>query len=719
MKSIRKISTLLSMGLAFLLMAALFFLMAAPHLLQLDPIKQNILSRLSDLTGGQIQYQSIRIDYLPRPEVVFRKAALNWPHRFEISLEELRAFPAVLPLLTGQIELSEIVLQQPQIRLRLPKRQSTGPAAAARWPSVEVLHQQVIALASHPLFQKTGLRYRMFDGSLTLIHAVDDSRLRFNKIQAQIQRNDERLALQLQCTSNLWTHLQVNGQIETSGELAAVHLTLKQFQPHQAPAFFLPATLPPVVDSRFDGSARLQLSPRVLQADLHCRRHQLIFRTGAGLAVFRGPGFRGTVTAQPHTTILTVHRMQFEEPSLEVSGTLFQDRRLPEIRLDLSGTGVQVAPLRERLLDVAGHHRSVRHLFRVLTGGHVPLVTIHVRGKSFAELVRIENFTVRGSLVKGRLHIPGIDLDLEAVKGEAAIDKGLLKARELQAQMAQSIGYDGELTLGLQGRNAPFHLNIETLADMQQLVPVLMRVVRNPTFQSELRRVARITGKARGRLAIGDRLSSLAVDARVSFADLQAVYAPLPHPVAITGGAYHLSRNGLSFSNLQAVVGEAQFHNISGDIHWAPTKRIRIAAEEAEVGIADFWRWLNGFPHPYPELNDIEVSSGRARLSNIYIDGPAEDNGNWRYELSVALTDTHLQPMQQSEAIWISQGWFTVRNPGKGTTGITVKPSRIRWADSWMEVAGVGDLDGGFRPPSGNGSHRPEAHPARHVERAL
>ena len=287
MKSIRKISTLLSVGLVFFLMAALFFLMAVPHLLQLDPIKQNILSRLSELTGGQIQYQSIRIDYLPRPEVVFRKAALNWPHRFEISLEELRAFPAVIPLLTGQIELSEIVLQQPQIRLRLPTQQSTGSTAAARWPSVEDLHQHVVKLASHPLFQKTGLRYRLFDGSLTLIYAVDDSRLQFNEIQAQIQRNDERLALQLQCASNLWTHLHVNGQIETSGELAAVQLKLKQFHPHKAPAFFLPANLPPVVGSLFDGAARLQLSPRLLQADLHCRRHQLNFRNGSRQAVFR------------------------------------------------------------------------------------------------------------------------------------------------------------------------------------------------------------------------------------------------------------------------------------------------------------------------------------------------------------------------------------------------------------------------------------------------
>jgi len=688
MKTIRKISALLALGLASLAILVLVFLAAFPHLVSLKPIKRSILLRLSSLAGGQIHYQSIRIEYLPRPELVFQRASLTLPDRLGITSEEIRVLPAVIPLLQGRVELRAIDLRHPRMEVSLPAQVSGETAAAIGMPAPAAVYRDLMAWTSHPLFQKAGLRYTIQGGTLTLNHPVDGE-LNFDDIQAHIRRNGDRLALELRCRSNLWNALHLQGQIETSGEPAEVHLTLKDFQPHRASTLFLASTTAPVVDSRFDLRAQLKISPQVLRADLNCGRHRLVIRNGAHPVKLRGAGFRSTVTLQPNTRIVALHRLKLDAPSLEVSGTLFQNRDRPEVRLDLSATGVQVAPLRTRLMNLLGDRRAVRNLFQVLTGGHVPLVSIHVRGKSFPELAKIENFTVRGSIVNGSVHVPGIDLDLEAVKGEAAIDKGLLKAKKLQAQMAQTIGYGGTLTLGLRGPRAPFLLDIETLADMQQLVPVLLRVVRNRSFQREMRRVAQISGKARGRLVIGDRLSSLAVDAEVSFADLHADYARLPQPVRVTGGSYHLSNRGLSFTNLQAVVGPNEFTNVSGSLDWKPSRRVRVTAAETVLSVPDFLDWLEKFPSWHSSLPDFNVLSGRVRLSDIYIDGPAGDTGQWRYDLSGVLTDARL--VHSTESYWIPESRFTLRNPGNGATGVTIKPTRIQWADGWLEAAGIAD----------------------------
>lgn len=681
----------LALVLASFCMLAILLLIAAPHLIRLEPIKRNILLRLSHLTGGQLHYQRIHIDYLPRPELVFLKAELALPDRLHIAAEELRVVPEVIPLLQGQVELGRIDLLQPHMEYRLASRDPDKPPAAISFPTPEDLHDDLIAWVSHPLFQKASLRYTLQDGSLTLIHPID-GRLNFDHIQARIQRDDDRLALELQCESNLWQGLHLSGQAETSGERAAVRLQLKGFQPHKvAPAFFASGSVP-MVESLFDLTAQLRFSPGVVQAELNGKRGRLVLQSGTGPVEFRGRGFRSIVTVQPDTTIVALNRLQLDAPALEVSGTFFRDRSLPEIRVDLSGTGVRVEPLRERLLAVAGHFQSVRDLFQVLTGGHVPLVSINLRGKSFAELTQIENFIVRGSIARGSVHIPGIDLDVSAVKGEVAIDKGLLKAQNLQAQMADTIGYDGRLTLGLRSRRAPFHLDIETLADMRQLVPVLLRLVKNDVFQKEMGRMSQLSGKARGRLVIGEQLSALAVNATVAYADLQADYARLPHPVEITGGSYSLSQNSLSFSNVQAAVGSATFTNVTGAIDWRPVKRLRVTTEEAIVSIPDFLNWLEKFPVPHPGLNDLAISSGRARLSDVYIEGPSDGSGHWRYDFSGVLTETIVRLPHQPQPFRVPEGRFTLRNPGKGVSGITVKPTRIQWAGGWIQMAGIGEL---------------------------
>ena len=70
-------------------------------------------------------------------------------------------------------------------------------------------------------------------------------------------------------------------------------------------------------------------------------------------------------------------------------------------------------------------------------------------------------------------------------------------------------GRDGTLRLGLEGKSAPFHLDMMVHADAAELRSLLLRVVKNDDFRKELSRLRNVEGDLSGKLIIGERIDSL------------------------------------------------------------------------------------------------------------------------------------------------------------------------------------------------------------------
>jgi hypothetical protein len=216
-----------------------------------------------------------------------------------------------------------------------------------------------------------------------------------------------------------------------------------------------------------------------------------------------------------------------------------------------------------------GQQKTVRDIFTIITGGHVPIITVHARGKSPSDLSRFENYIIRGNISGGDIFIPGVTLEINEVKGEASIAEGVLQGTNIAAQMGNSSGKNGQLTLGLVGRDAPFHLDIETLADVAQVQTVLMQLIDNEAFNKELKKVVYLSGTAEGRLVIGEQLNDLQVTVSVNSAQVFAEYTRIPYPVVLSGGRYLFHSTRCVVDQVNARIGDSELLNLSLGLDWS------------------------------------------------------------------------------------------------------------------------------------------------------
>ena len=94
-------------------------------------------------------------------------------------------------------------------------------------------------------------------------------------------------------------------------------------------------------------------------------------------------------------------------------------------------------------------------------------------------------------------------------------------------------------------------------ADLARLPRVLLRLTGDKGLEDELSRVEDLTGRASGRLTIGDRIGSLRVSADATDLRLSARYLRVPFPVEVDGGRLRFDENGIAVERLSGRLGRS------------------------------------------------------------------------------------------------------------------------------------------------------------------
>ena len=404
--------------------------------------------------------------------------------------------------------------------------------------------------------------------------------------------------------------------------------------------------------------------------------------------VVKSKAVKAVANIRNHTTVISVSDVHLDQPDLQLSGSLFMSRSDPEIRLNLTGAGIDVAGLRQAALTLMGQDKTVRQIFEVITGGHVPIITVHARGKSPGDLSDVQNYLIRGNIFDGDLFIPGIDWQISKVRGEASISGGLLTGTKISAQMGNSTGKSGQLTLGLLGADAPFHLDIETQADVAQLQPVLMQLVNNESFRKELRKISFLSGTAEGRLVIGEQLNDLKVTASASNAHMYAEYARIAHPVVISGGQYLIHSTRFFVDRFNTRIGHSELRQVSIGFDWSENGYLKVSGGASEIDVIELTDWLASIEHLQPKLRPMKFLGGTVFLSQFGIKGPLHQVGQWQYDFGGKAVQLGFRPTQRSDDIWVEAATFTADPTGPAEIRLEVVESQFSWGNTAMQLVG-------------------------------
>ena len=318
-----------------------------------------------------------------------------------------------------------------------------------------------------------------------------------------------------------------------------------------------------------------------------------ILKKGYVPATLQQVDARIVVDGKKDDVTVTLDNLKIAAPRLMLSGVFSIRPSSPRISLDIRGKGLSVGQTREFALSAAGETPSVRNIFDIVRDGTVPDITFHSQGDSFEDLGEIMNMEIKGELEQGSIHIPGPGLDFTAVKGAFAVSKGILQGTDITGRYGNSNLRQASLRLGLKGADAPFHLETLVRADLQEVLVLLGRLVKDKAFLQELNLVQSLSGTALGRLVLGGTIASVDTRVEVSDMNLSARYQRIPFPVTIKGGSFTYDEEQVSVKDLAGAVGQTTFSGIAARMDQGREPRLAVLSGTMRIHAGEMYDWLS------------------------------------------------------------------------------------------------------------------------------
>ena len=128
-------------------------------------VKTMLQTAVQEKLGGKVSYEKIDVSLFPRPRVTVIGLSLAYPRTFRGTLRSLSIAPQILPLLKGRVQFSEIRIQEPDFRIRMPSAKTDTSSDA---PTLEEAKEDIRAVLGYLQMVGPGLVVEMDNGKFLL-----------------------------------------------------------------------------------------------------------------------------------------------------------------------------------------------------------------------------------------------------------------------------------------------------------------------------------------------------------------------------------------------------------------------------------------------------------------------------------------------------------------------------------------------------------------------
>jgi hypothetical protein len=616
----------------------LILIFLLPRIINLEPIRQTIIARISEEVGGELKYRSIDLSFFPRPGAIIHQASLSIPGKVAGTLKSLKIYPRILPLLRGRVRMAMLRLEAPDFKVGLPEKLEKKETAGKAF-SPAIIQEYIAPTVALMASKAPGLVFIANDGRLTLT-SEDKPVFWFGDIHGRISLPPDRFEVDLACNSNLWEGLSVDGYLDSTTLQGDTRIDLNHFKPQMLTGQVFPSALQQVGDSLLNLNIRVKTDGlRTVQAEVKGSLPYLTLHQADKKLVIRGRSLKGNFSINEDRITASLTELDLEYPQLRISGTIRVDQTTPLVSLELEGREGDIRPVREVALAVAGEIPVVQEIFDILRGGKVPLITVNGRGSSIADLGKTQNIVVTGSVVDGEIVLRGgdrglgdLDLGLEDVKGEMVISRGILEAKNVEARLGNSRGREGILKLGLEGGDAPFYLEAVMEVDLAELPSFIGGLVRDEGFEKELALIKEIHGRAVGKLVLSGSTESIKAQVDVSECSLYGRYERIPYPFEIKHGwQFSYDGNKIGVRNLSGTVGKSSFSQIHATLSLEKVPSLEIISGKSSAFLGEIYPWLSSLEGIKDAVKDLTSVQGTVLLSSLGLKGPLSQPEKWGF----------------------------------------------------------------------------------------
>ena len=633
MKFIKRVLFWASFGAGIFIILALIILLLLPSLIGPEYLKNKIVEQISLKTGHQIKLQYVDLQFFPRIHAEMHHVSMSVPGKMIINIGTLKAYPEILPLFKGNVNIDKLYLDTPSVRVFIHERLEEV-AKLNEEVTFEEIERTLKIIFSYGAVKDTNLALQIRNGKAGF---YEGNRLyfEFDNITSNIKLSPGWITIALNGRSNFCERISVNGKIFPYTSTGEGRIDLLNLNPKIVFDYFSPNSDLKISDSQINLKARFEKKGFL---EFHSNFEGVIplisFQRKANKLAINGRYFSGNFLADKNETKITINKLDLENPKLSLSGNFSISKSLPLVKFDLEGKNIDINTTKKAALFLAGNSGTAEGIFDIIKDGKVPSITIKSEAPSVSELGNIENIFIRGNILDGKIHVPKPILELESVKGDVTVSGGILEGNNLVGRLENSTAKNGILKLGFSGKRDIFYLDTTINADLFQLPPVLKQVVKDKTFLYELSLIKECVGKANGNLIINESAGSTHVQVNVSEFTLHGIYERFPAPLAISGEKFFLDDSLVIFKLTNAAWGKSLISNLSAGFRYDKDNTFKILSDKSIINAKDINPFILSFQGARAALKNISFPGGTVNLNNLEMNGPLFVPQEWNFNTS-------------------------------------------------------------------------------------
>jgi len=660
----RKIILALGGGAGILLALLATLLLLAPRLINTAAVKDRALALLERETGVRLTYTHAEVTLFPRPRVAVRGVGLVVPGLARGTVAVLEADPDLLPLLRGVVRIGNVLLDTPDFRVVLPAKEKGEKPVSPE--EVESALSSLLA----------ALRQRMPGTVVTIRNArlelsdKDGEIVSLRDLEARVALPPDRLTVHIRCASQYWEGLTIETSVRPEGLRAETRIETAGFRFRELAERLSPGALPWLGETILSLRGRIESEGvRSVKAEIAGAVPTLTIRRGTRSRVVRVRTLKGSLERNDTEIRATISDLALDEPRLRLSGDLAVDRVSPRIEVALTGQELEIAPVRDTLLALAGDVPTVRSILDVVRGGVIIRFSLESGGRSPGELGDLDALRFRATLSGGSIHIPGPGLALTEVGAEVTMAKGIMAGKEIAARLGNARAGGGSLRIGFAGDDPPFHAEFQAEGDADELHQVVFRLVKDGAFREELGRIRDIQGKASGQVVMGERLASIDVRTHATKIHITANYDRIPFPVSIDGGRVSYDGTSVAVMDLRGKVGKSSFTGVSGKVDLSDST-VLIPSGSAHLDLGELYPWVASFDGAREIGKDVRALRGAVDAGPLSLAGPLRGAGDWTFDAAGSVTDLELDTPLLPAPLSVKAGRFRIRPESATFSGV-------------------------------------------------
>jgi AsmA-like C-terminal region len=659
-------------GLCVILLFAVVLLL--PRILDSQTARETIRAFLLTKTNGNVAIGNIDLTWLPKPAVVVHGATLSFADKVSGKIQSIEVYPSIMGLFRGRLDISRVEVVSPAIAVHL-----------SEWTeepfNIDEIEGKIRTLVASFATEIPGMIVGVRSGSVE-IRIGDRPPVVIKELEGRLVAPPGEMQLQISSRANVFDSLRVEESIAGDTLATKGSIKINRLRLRESLAALFPRPDEYIQDGEISVDVVLtSVGLKKIKAEVEGTSPSLGLVRRDRKTVIEGVTFKGVISREEGIVSAVIQRIDLVSPRLTATGELTIDPAASTVQLKLAGRDLDISGVRETALKIAGDVGIVEDVFRHVKGGQMPEISFQATGRSFAELGK--NIAVTGVLRGGNIIAYVLGLDLNDVNGQFAVSRGLLEAKQFSARYGNIQGRDGTLRLGLEGKSAPFHLDMMVQTDAAELHSLLLRVVRDDGFRQELSRVSNLTGDLSGRLILGEKTDSLSANVSVLKAAIRGSYDSIPYPISIKAGRFQYGNGKIGVEDVSGAVGLSSFSDISGFLTYQGARQIEISSAKFSLDVAQSKNLLKNFEMLQKELRDIDFARGKLEVTSLFLKGPLDEPSRWDFNSTGTLGKIAVKHTKLPAVMNLSGGRFHA-SPAK----FGVSNAKVNLLDAALTVDG-------------------------------